>query len=71
MVVTGVGMVTPLGNDAETSWANLIAGESGAAEIQQFDASEFPVHFACELKDFEPTTWIERRRPGGWTALRR
>jgi 3-oxoacyl-[acyl-carrier-protein] synthase II len=62
VVVTGLGMVTPLGNDVETSWQNLIAGESGAAEIQQFDASEFPVHFACELKEFDPTNWIERKQ---------
>ena len=62
MVVTGLGMVTPLGNDVETSWSNLIAGESSAAEIAQFDASEFPVHFACELKDFDPTLWIERKQ---------
>ena len=62
MVVTGLGMVTPLGNDVETSWANLIAGESGAATIEQFDASEFPVHFAAELKDFDPTLWIDRKQ---------
>ena len=62
VVVTGLGMVTPLGNDVETTWSNLIAGESGAAEIRQFDASEFPVHFAAELKDFDPTTWIERKQ---------
>ena len=62
VVVTGLGMVTPLGNDVETSWANLTAGRSGAAVIQQFDASEFPVHFACELKDFDPTLWIDRKQ---------
>jgi len=62
VVVTGLGMVTPLGNDVETTWSNLIAGESGAAEIQQFDASEFPVHFACELKDFEPSAWIDYKQ---------
>ncbi|HWG57125.1 MAG TPA: beta-ketoacyl-ACP synthase II [Gaiellaceae bacterium] len=62
VVVTGLGMVTPLGNDVETTWANLIAGESGAAPIQQFDASDFPVHFACELKDFDPTQWIDRKQ---------
>ena len=62
MVVTGVGMVSPLGNDVETSWSNLIAGESGAGEIQQFDADEFPVHFACELKDFDPTQWLDNRK---------
>jgi 3-oxoacyl-[acyl-carrier-protein] synthase II len=62
VVVTGLGMVSPLGNDVETSWANLIAGESGAATIEQFDASEFPVHFAAELKDFDPTLWIDRKQ---------
>ena len=60
--MTGLGMVTPLGNDVETTWSNLIAGESGAADIQQFDASEFPVHFAAELKDFDPTDWMERKQ---------
>jgi 3-oxoacyl-[acyl-carrier-protein] synthase II len=62
VVVTGLGMVTPLGNDVETSWSSLIAGESGAAPIEQFDASEFPVNFACELKDFDPTQWIDRKQ---------
>src|SRR5918995_2373097 len=62
VVVTGLGMVSPLGNDVETSWSNLIAGESGAADIVRFDANEFPVHFACELKDFEPTQWIEHKQ---------
>jgi 3-oxoacyl-[acyl-carrier-protein] synthase II len=62
VVVTGLGMVSPLGNDVETSWANLTAGESGAGEIEQFDASEFPVGFACELKGFDPTQWIERKQ---------
>ena len=62
VVVTGVGAVTPLGNDAETFWENLTAGKSGAAAIQQFDPAGFAVHFACELKDFEPTKWIEHRK---------
>ena len=62
MVVTGLGMVTPLGNDVETTWSSLIAGESGAAPIEQFDASEFPVNFACELKGFDPTQWIDRKQ---------
>ena len=72
VVVTGLGAVTPLGNDVETTWSNLLAGESGAAEITQFDASEYPVHFACELKDFDPTA-VDRPqgRRGAWTASRR
>ena len=46
VVITGLGAVTPLGLDVETSWANLVAGESGAAEITQFDHTDYPVHFA-------------------------
>jgi 3-oxoacyl-[acyl-carrier-protein] synthase II len=62
IVVTGLGAVTPLGNDVETSWANLIAGESAAGEITQFDHTDYPVHFACELKDFVPTEWMEHKQ---------
>ncbi len=62
MVITGVGMVTPLGNDVGATWENLVAGESGAGPITQFDAAGYSVRFACELKDFEPTTWIERKQ---------
>jgi 3-oxoacyl-[acyl-carrier-protein] synthase II len=62
VVITGLGSVTPLGNDVETTWANLVAGESGAGEITAFDASEYPVNFACELKDFDPSQWIERKQ---------
>jgi len=62
VVVTGVGMVTPLGNDPESTWENLVGGESGAGPITQFDAGEYAVRFACEATDFEPTTWIERKQ---------
>jgi 3-oxoacyl-[acyl-carrier-protein] synthase II len=62
VVITGVGAVTPLGNDAETFWENLVAGKSGAGGITAFDPAEFAVHFACELKDFDPTKWIEHRK---------
>src|SRR5579871_2910839 len=54
-------MVTSLGNDVESTWTNLLAGGSGAGEITQFDHTDYPVHFACELKDFEPTTWIDHK----------
>src|SRR6059058_3326668 len=62
VVITGMGAVTPLGNDVETTWKNLLAGESGAAEITQFDSSDYFVHFACEVKDFDPSNWIERKQ---------
>src|SRR6478672_219839 len=62
VVITGLGAVTPLGNDAETTWQNLLAGESGAGEITQFDSSDYFVHFACEVKDFDPSQYIERKQ---------
>ena len=62
MVVTGLGAVTPLGNDVDTTWSNLVAGKSGAAEIKQWDASAYPVNFACELKDFKPAEWLEHKQ---------
>ncbi len=62
VVITGVGMVTPLGNDQETTWKSLVAGESGAGPITHFDASEYAVRFACEASEFEPTMWIERKQ---------
>jgi 3-oxoacyl-[acyl-carrier-protein] synthase II len=61
VVVTGLGAVTPLGLDVESSWSSLLAGESGAAEITHFDHSNYPVHFACEVKGFDATEWIDRK----------
>src|ERR1700704_1649530 len=62
VVITGIGAVTPLGNDAETSWQRLLAGESGAGPITQFDSTDYHVHFACEVKDFDPSNWIDRKQ---------
>jgi 3-oxoacyl-[acyl-carrier-protein] synthase II len=62
VVITGLGALTPLGNDVRSSWDALVRGESGAAPITQFDASEFPVTFACEVKDFDPAEWIDRKQ---------
>jgi 3-oxoacyl-[acyl-carrier-protein] synthase II len=59
VVITGMGAVTPLGNDVQTTWQNLCSGMSGAAPITQFDPSGYFVTFACEAKDFEPTNWID------------
>src|SRR6266542_766360 len=62
VVITGLGAVTPLGNDAETSWQNLIEGRSAAGPMTLFDTEGHPVSFACELKDFDPTVWIEHKQ---------
>ena len=61
VVVTGLGLVTPLGNDVTTNWNNLIAGRSGIAPIARFDASALPVRFAGEVRGFDPVTYIEKK----------
>lgn len=61
VVVTGLGAITPLGNDLNTFWSNLLAGKSGAAPITNFDASKFKTQFACEVKGFDPVEYIEKR----------
>ena len=61
VVVTGLGAVTPLGNTAEDTWNNLVAGVSGAAPITQFDASQFKTQFACEVKDLKVNDYIDRK----------
>ncbi|MDB5271955.1 MAG: fabF [Chitinophagaceae bacterium] len=60
VVVTGIGALTPIGNNATDFWNALIAGKSGAAPITKFDASKFKTRFACELKNFDPLHFIEK-----------
>src|SRR5215510_3977740 len=62
VVITGLGAVTPLGADVESTWQALVDGRSGAGEITQFDSSDFAVHFACEVKGFDPTEYIDRKQ---------
>ena len=59
VVVTGLGMVSPLGTTVEDSWSALVAGESGAGPITQFDTAGFPVDFACEVKDLDVTDYVD------------
>ncbi|MDD5862847.1 MAG: beta-ketoacyl-ACP synthase II [Prevotella sp.] len=61
VVVTGLGAVTPVGNTPEETWENLVAGKSGAAPITLFDASRFKTHFACEVKNFKPMDYLDRK----------
>jgi len=70
IVVTGLGAVTPIGNDVPTFWRSLTAGVSGAGPVTAFDATGFPVRIACEVKDFDPLVYMDRKltrrtaRPG-------
>ena len=61
VVVTGLGTITPLGNDVQTTWENALAGKSGAGPITHFDASLFKTRFACEVKDFDPSDLFDRK----------
>ena len=61
VVVTGMGMITPVGNDVATTWRSLIEGKSGTAPITKFDASKFPVRFAAEVKGFNPLDYMDRK----------
>ncbi|MCL1672809.1 MULTISPECIES: beta-ketoacyl-ACP synthase II [Elizabethkingia] len=60
VVVTGIGAVTPIGNNINDFWASLTEGKSGAAPITRFDTSKFKTRFGCELKDFNPLDFIEK-----------
>jgi 3-oxoacyl-[acyl-carrier-protein] synthase II len=62
VVITGLGAVTPLGNDVRSSWENLVAGRSSAGPITAFDTTGYMVRFACEAKGFDPTQWIEHKQ---------
>ena len=61
VVVTGLGAITPVGNDVATTWRALLEGKSGAGPITRFDASNFAVRFACEVKDFDPYLYMDRK----------
>ncbi len=61
VVVTGLGLVTPIGNSVEATWSSLMAGRSGVDYIRKFDASTFPVRIAAEVKDFDPLDYVEKK----------
>ena len=62
VVVTGLGAISPLGNDVETTWTSAKAGKSGAGPITHFDASKFKTQFACEVKGYEPDQHFDRKK---------
>ena len=59
--VTGMGTLTPVGNDAQTFWQSLLAGKSGAGKITSFDPDGMPYDIACEVKDFDPLAYMDRK----------
>jgi 3-oxoacyl-[acyl-carrier-protein] synthase II len=70
VVVTGLGLVTPVGNDVPTAWNSLMNAANGADYIKKFDTEKFPVKFACEIKDFDPLSFLDKkeaRRMGAFT----
>ena len=69
VVVTGLGLVTPVGNDVESTWSALLAGRSGAAPITKFDAAALQVRFACEIKNFDPSQYMDRKEARRYDAF--
>src|SRR6478672_5449127 len=61
VVVTGIGALTPIGNNLQEFWSGLLNGVSGADFITQFDASKFKTRFACELKNFDPLNYLDKK----------
>ena len=61
VVITGLGLVTSLGNDVPTTWHHLLLGKSGAREITHFDATKFKTHFACEVKDLDMSSLLDAK----------
>ena len=61
VVVTGLGALTPIGNTVSEYWDGLISGKSGANDITYFDTTHFKTKFACELKDFDPQNFMDRK----------
>ncbi|MFI5450858.1 beta-ketoacyl-ACP synthase II [Pedobacter sp. UC225_61] len=61
VVITGLGAITPLGNTVNEFWDNIVAGKSAAGPITKFDSTKFKTHFACEVKDFEIETYLDKK----------
>jgi 3-oxoacyl-[acyl-carrier-protein] synthase II len=61
IVVTGLGAITPIGNNVEETWNSLISGKSGAGPITHFDTTYFDTKFACEVKGFDPLQYFNRK----------
>ena len=69
VVVTGLGALTPIGNNIEEYWEGLKTGKSGSAPITYYDTEKFKVKFACELKNYNRRIFLIEKRPENWTDL--
>ncbi len=63
VVITGAGLITPVGAGREEFWRSLVAGQSGIAPVRSFDTSDYPVHIGAEVKAFDPAHWVRNRDP--------
>ena len=61
IVITGLGAMTPVGNDPESFWSSLVAGRSGAGPVTLFDPQDMPFNIACEVKDFDVQAYMDRK----------
>src|SRR2546430_7919100 len=61
VAITGLGVLTPLGNAVQSTWEGLVAGRSGAGPITRFDPVQSPVKFACEVKGFDPAQFLDKK----------
>jgi len=61
VVITGIGLVTPIGNDLESTWSGLLAGKNGAGPTTQFDVTNYATKFACEVKSWDASKWFEKK----------
>jgi 3-oxoacyl-[acyl-carrier-protein] synthase II (EC 2.3.1.41) len=62
VVVTGLGILSPVGNSIEESWSNILNGKSGVANINYFDTSAFDTHFAASLQNFNPLDYLDKKK---------
>jgi len=69
VVITGVGVITPLGNDIESTWTKLVNGISGIEPISKFDTEKFSVKVAGEVKDFQPEKFIDKKKSEEWGGI--
>ena len=69
VVITGMGALTPIGNNLKDFWNHLIIGKNGCGPITKFDTTNFKTKFACELKNFNAENFIEKRNSKKWILL--